>query len=102
MRCSTCHWEPNYTDEEFHNTGVAARQPVFDRGRGGGAFKVPTLRDVSHRPPYMHDGSFSTLEEVIEFYNGGGQPNPKLDNAIRPLDLTPEEKADLLAFLKSL
>lgn len=101
-RCITCHWEPNFSDEEFHNTGVAARQPVFDRGRGGGLFKTPTLHDVPRRPPYMHDGSFAALEDVVEFYNRGGEPNPRLDGAVRPLNLTPEEKADLLAFLKSL
>lgn len=101
-RCTTCHWEPNFTDEEFHNTGVAARQEVFDRGRGGGSFKTPTLRDVSRRPPYMHDGSVGSLEDVIEFYDRGGLPNPRLDPAVRPLNLTPQEKADLLAFLKSL
>ena len=101
-RCISCHWEPNFTDERFHNTGIAARQPVFDRGRGGGAFKTPTLHEVSRRPPYMHDGSIPTLEKVIEFYNGGGEPNPQLDAAVRRLNLTGEEKADLLAFLKSL
>ena len=101
-RCLSCHWEPNFTDERFHNTGIAARQPVFDRGRGGGAFKTPTLREVSRRPPYMHDGSIPTLEKVIEFYSRGGEPNPQLDPVVRRLNLTPEEKADLLAFLKSL
>lgn len=101
-RCITCHWEPNFSDEEFHNTGIAARQPVFDKGRGGGAFKTPTLHGVPLRPPYMHDGSIPSLEEVVEFYNRGGEPNPHLDGAVRPLQLTPEEKAELVAFLKSL
>ncbi len=101
-RCITCHWEPYLTDEEFHNTGVAARQPIFDRGRGNGAFKTPTLHGVPHRPPYMHDGSIPSLEDVIEFYDRGGQPNPHLDSAVRPLNLTLQEKAELLQFLKSL
>ncbi len=101
-RCISCHWEPNFTDEQFHNTGIAARQPVFDRGRGGGAFKTATLHEVSRRPPYMHDGSIPTLEKVIEFYDGGGEPNAQLDAAVRRLNLTPQEKSDLLAFLKSL
>ena len=101
-RCISCHWEPNFTDEQFHNTGIARRQVVFDRGRGGGAFKTPTLHAVSRRPPYMHDGSIPTLEKVIEFYNGGGEPSPRLDAAVRRLNLTPQEKADLLEFLKSL
>ncbi len=81
---------------------MAARQPVFDRGRGGGVFKTPTLHDVPRRPPYMHDGSFASLEDVVEFYNRGGEPHPRLDGAVRSLNLTPQEKADLLAFLKSL
>jgi len=99
-RCSTCHWEPNFTDEEFHNTGVAARQAVFDKGRSGGAFKTPTLHNVSRHPPYMHDGSLATLEDVVDYYDRGGHPHPRLE--VRPIGLTPEEKADLLALLKSL
>ncbi len=67
-----------------------------------GAFKTPTLRNVAVTAPYMHDGSLKTLEEVIDFYDQGGHPNPFLDSGIRPLNLTEEEKADLLEFLKSL
>ena len=73
-RCGSCHWEPNLTDEGFHNTGIAARQPVFDRGRGGGLFKTPTLHNVSRRAPYMHDGGFPDLESVVDYYDRGGQP----------------------------
>jgi cytochrome c peroxidase len=109
--CSACHAGPNFTDEEFHNTGVAWRTGIVtDEGRAGithaigdrGAFKTPTLREVSRTAPYMHDGSLGTLDEVIEFYDGGGQPNLGLDPKIRPLHLTGAEKQDLLAFLKSL
>ncbi len=60
------------------------------------------LRGVAQSWPYMHDGSLRTLEEVIDFYNSGGGPNPALDPKIKPLDLTPEEKAALLAFLEAL
>ena len=60
------------------------------------------LRGVSKSWPYMHDGSLATLEEVIDFYDVGGGPNPALDAKIRPLNLTREEKAELLAFLKAL
>ena len=67
-----------------------------------GAFKTPTLRDIERTAPYMHDGSIKTLEEVIEFYNKGGEPNQWLDTKLRPLNLTNEEKGDLLAFLKDL
>ncbi len=53
---------------------------------------MPTLREVTHTAPYTHDGSLATLEEVVEFYNRGGNPNPYLDPEIHPLDLTAEEK----------
>ncbi len=67
-----------------------------------GRFKTSGLRNIAVTGPYMHDGSLKTLEEVIELYNKGGEPNPMLDSGIRPLDLTENEKADLLAFLKAL
>ena len=60
------------------------------------------MRNVVLTAPYMHDGSLATLEEVITFYDRGGSPNPHLDKEIKPLKLTNQEKADLLAFLKSL
>jgi cytochrome c peroxidase len=67
-----------------------------------GAFKTSTLRNITATGPYMHDGSIQTLEEVIELYNKGGESNPFLDSGIRPLNLTDQEKVDLLAFIKSL
>lgn len=67
-----------------------------------GAFKTPGLRDVALTAPYMHDGSQKTLAEVIEFYNKGGENNPYLDGGIRPLQLTSQEQADLVEFLKAL
>jgi cytochrome c peroxidase len=67
-----------------------------------GAFKTPTLRQVSETAPYMHDGSLRTLPEVIDFYDRGGQPNPILDSRLRPLHLTDTDKRDLRAFLDSL
>ncbi|MEX2178138.1 MAG: cytochrome c peroxidase [Gemmatimonadaceae bacterium] len=106
--CSRCHMGPTLSDEEFHNTGVsfgggdAGRAEVTGRDGDRGAFNTPTLRDVALTSPYMHDGSFRMLEEVIEFYNRGGGPNPHLDSEIQPLGLTPEEKRSLLAFLQSL
>jgi cytochrome c peroxidase len=109
--CSACHVSPLFTDEQFHNTGVAWRDAKFaDFGRGAttgkkedfGAFKTPTLREVARTAPYMHDGSFATLEEVIEFYDRGANPNPHLDAEIRPLKLSADEKQALLAFLRSL
>jgi cytochrome c peroxidase len=89
--CTACHLGPNFTDERLHNTGI-----------GAGTFKTPGLREAARTPPYMHDGSLATLEEVIDFYDKGGKPDPQLDPDIRPLHLSGEEKADLGAFLKAL
>jgi cytochrome c peroxidase len=106
--CTACHLGPSLTDERFHNTGVAWRNDrVLDEGRfevtgmneHRGAFKTPTLREIDLTPPYMHDGSLNSLEEVIDFYSRGGNPNPFLDPEVRPINLTEGEKADLLAFL---
>jgi cytochrome c peroxidase len=102
-RCTTCHAGPTLTDERMHNTGVAWRDGrLTDPGAGQGAFKVPTLREVVRTAPYMHDGSLATLEEVVDFYDRGGNPNPYLDEDIRPLHLTPDEKGALVEFLRSL
>ena len=109
--CVACHVGPNFTDEKFHNTGVSYQNGRFlDEGRFAvtgrpadhGAFKTPTLREVARTAPYMHDGSLETLEDVVEFYDRGGNANPYRDPEIRPLHLTPEEKQALIAFLKAL
>ena len=92
--CTLCHLGPNLTDEGFHNTGIAWREGRFDdNGRHivtrndseRGSFKTPTLREVARTPPYMHDGSLATLEEVIAYYDRGGNRNPQLDPEMRPL-----------------
>ncbi len=67
-----------------------------------GRFKTPTIRNIELTAPYMHDGSQKTLEEVIDFYDQGGEKNPLLDGGIRPLKLTDQEKADLVEFMKAL
>jgi cytochrome c peroxidase len=67
-----------------------------------GAFKTSGLRDIALTAPYMHDGSETTLESVVEFYNKGGEPNPNLDGGIRPLNLTEEEMTDLVEFMTAL
>ena len=67
-----------------------------------GRFKTPSLRNVAVTGPYMHDGSMDSLEEVVEFYNEGGEDNPMLDGGIRPLRLTEQEKSDLVEFMKAL
>ena len=109
--CTACHVGPTVTDGDFHNTGVAWRGgELLDQGRyqvtgkeeERGAFKTPTLRNVERTAPYMHDGSLATLEDVIEHYDRGGNPNPTLDTEIRPLQLTSDEKQALIAFLRAL
>lgn len=109
-RCSMCHIGTNFSDEKFHNIGAGEGPGQKDPGRAAvtknsadfGKFKTPTLRNITLTAPYMHDGSLETLQEVIEFYNQGGRPNPNLDKEIKPLELTDEEKIDLLEFLESL
>ncbi len=116
-KCTLCHQGFNFTDEKFHNLGVGfdpATGKFADYGRfmataiGAknpadiGAFKTPTVRDVTRSGPYMHDGSQATLEEVVEHYNKGGIANPYLDQDMKPLNLTDAEKADVVAFMKAL
>jgi len=109
-RCVRCHTGFNFTDEGYHNLGVGMDKPKPDLGRyeitkreeDRGAFKTPTLRDIALTAPYLHDGSAKTLEEVVEFYNKGGIKNPSLSKEIEPLNLTAQEKADLVEFLRSL
>jgi len=109
--CNLCHQGFNLSDGLFHNLGVGWSSNSFqDLGRSDvtgvfkdqGAFKTPTLREISESAPYMHDGSLASLEEVIEFYDQGGNPNPHLDRLIQPLHLRRKEKSALLEFLKSL
>jgi cytochrome c peroxidase len=112
-QCSQCHVGSAFTDSRFHNVGIgwdATTKTFADEGRfivtkkpeDLGAFKTPTLREVTKHPPFMHDGSFATLRAVIEHYNRGGIPNPNLSSKIQPLGLTESEIAALVAFLESL
>jgi cytochrome c peroxidase len=109
-RCVSCHAGFNFTDESYHNLGVGmdrsspdlGRYTVTGREEHKGAFKTPTLRDVARHPPYMHDGSVRSLADVVALYNRGGTSNPWLSGEIRPLALTGDEQADLVAFLEAL
>jgi cytochrome c peroxidase len=100
----------NFTDGSYQNTGIGMNAPAPDQGRflasrrveDNGAFKTPTLREIEHTAPYMHDGSLTTLEDVVELYDRGGIKNAQLQRLIVPLHLTPREKLDLVAFLKAL
>jgi cytochrome c peroxidase len=112
-KCRQCHAGNNFTDSKFHNLGVGwdpVAKRFSDEGRfvvtkneaDRGAFKTPTLRDVTKHPPYLHDGSVSTLREVVELYNRGGRKNPYLDVKVEPLRLTPAEIDAIVAFLATL
>ena len=106
--CGVCHLPPLFTDHQFHNTGVSwgsddvGRFSVTGQKVDSGKFKTPSLRNVAMTAPYMHDGSIATLEEVLEHYVGGGVSNPNLDEEIKPLELTTDERRQLIAFLESL
>ncbi|MFO0936776.1 MAG: cytochrome c peroxidase [Gemmataceae bacterium] len=106
--CWKCHSGQNFTDDVARNTGVSwgkgdlGRYGITKKDGDQGRFKTPTLRGVGVSGPYMHDSSLKTLEDVVEFYNKGGTPNPYLDSAIKPLGLTKEEKKSLVEFLKAL
>jgi len=109
-RCTACHNDPVLSDQSFHNLGVGAKAANPDIGREAvtkdpadrGKFKTPGLRNVALTYPYMHDGRTQTLEALVEFLDRGGVPNPNLDPLIKPLNLTAEERKDLVAFLKAL
>jgi cytochrome c peroxidase len=99
-----------FTDFQYHNTGVGYRGGYSDAGRyeqsrhpsHWGSFRTPPLRHSAKTPPYMHDGGFASLEEVVEFYNAGGIPNPNMSPLMRPLGLHGHEKAALVAFVRAL
>ena len=130
--CVSCHrmdgLRARFTDERFHNTGVSAhavigrptttvslaltpdllakrdpgRQPLTRIAGDEGAFKTPTLRDVALRPPFMHDGGFKSLEDVVRYYVKGATPDPRLSDRIKPFKADDRDVADLVAFLESL
>ena len=108
--CDACHIGFNFTDGSYMNIGIGMDKPKPDLGRYNvskreedkGAFKTPTLREIEHTAPYMHDGSLKTLEEVVEHYDKGGVKNPYLAKSMKPLNLTKQDKSDLVMFLKAL
>ncbi|MCZ8157834.1 MAG: c-type cytochrome [Leptospira sp.] len=117
-QCSKCHMGFNFSDNGFHNIGVKDPSGVVDEGRWAavskdfpkgfklkvlvGAFKTPTLRDVELTAPYLHNGMYKTLEEVVEHYNRGGDDLENIDPNMKKLNLDETEKKDVVAFLKSL
>ena len=107
--CSGCHAGHNFTDDKFHNIGIKG---VTNPGRFAidpnpslkGAFKTPTLRDVALTAPYMHNGAYQTLEEVVEHYDVGGFENAgAISEDLKPsLELSDRDKKALVEFMKSL
>ncbi len=112
--CVKCHlvdeFSAPFTDDKFHNLGIGmdkkplqlGREAITKKIKDRGKFKTPTLRHVTHTAPYMHDGRFNTLAEVVDFYDKGGEQNPNLDPDMKPLKLTKAEKEDLIAFMGAL
>ena len=107
LGCAGCHAGSLMSDNIFHYIGTRPANEDLGRfvitGNPGdrGAFRTPSLRNAALRPPYFHGGRFATLEEVVDFYNRGGDFNaPNKPPVIRPLGLTNQQKADLVAFLK--
>jgi cytochrome c peroxidase len=108
--CAICHMGYNFTDNGFHNIGVKDEGSQPDVGRFAqrkvksmhGAFKTPTLRDISLTAPYMRNGMYKSLIEVVEHYNRGGDVKDNLDINMVPLNLSKDECADIVAFMESL
>ncbi len=111
-RVSACHNGVNLTDELYHNIGIGLDAKEPDLGRylitkkpeDWGAFKTPSVRTASYTPPYMHDGSVATLEDVIEWYSHEGFINKNLDYRFRRIkgaELTEQDKRDLVEFVKA-
>ena len=113
-KCFDCHFSPDFTGDEFKNIGLYDEKKYKDKGRYEvtknqndlGKFKVPGLRNVAVTAPYMHDGSFATLRDVIEYYSDPYQFVSKPINMdttlLKPINFTTQEKEDLEAFLLSL
>ncbi len=107
-QCSKCHSGFNFSNNAFENNGLydnytdSGRKRLTNLSDDFALFKVPTLRNVGVTAPYMHDGSLTTLEAVVEHYNTGGKNNPQKSKLIQPLNLTDDDKEQLVAFLKSL
>lgn len=105
--CAACHQGHNFVDDGFHNIGVPdsndpGRYTIVKVAVLKGAFKTPTLRDITLTAPYMHNGAYNTLEEVVDHYNAGGKATGNIDPNIKPLNLSDQEKKDLVAFMRTL
>jgi len=108
QHCESCHKEPLFTDFSFKNNGIDTAFADIGRGRitqdynDYGKFKVPTLRNIEMTYPYMHDGRFYKLEDVIDHYSEGVKASHSKDASVNNLHLSTQEKKDLINFLKTL
>ena len=108
LNCSKCHEGFLFTNQDYSNNGLYEVYPDSGRIRltglesDRGVFKIPSLRNVALTAPYMHDGSLPTLEVIIDHYQTGGKAHPNKSPLLKPFALTAGERADLLAFLRSL
>ncbi len=111
IKCTNCHDGVLLTDQQYHNVGIGMDQKEPDVGRfkvtnnsqDTGAFKTPTLRDISKSAPYFHDGSAATLEEAVDIMLGGGKANQYLDRKnLEKHNVLPDQRAALLDFLRAL
>ena len=109
--CTSCHKEPLLTNDSFRNNGLPIDEDLKDIGRmkitqnseDSLHFKVPTLRNIEFTYPYMHDGRFKTLNEVVKHYNSGIQKSTTLSKELlQPMSLSDNERIELIAFLKTL
>ncbi len=113
-QCFHCHAAPTFSDNEYHNNGLdeaAEFSDFLDKGRGAvtgiesqnGKFRTPTLRNIEQTAPYMHDGRFETLEEVLDHYVSGGHfPSKDKSKFMDSINLDTDQKAAVIAFLKTL
>lgn len=114
QKCSSCHSTDLFTDNSFHNNGIknsflsdSGRAHITEQPEDVGKFKTPSLRNVEKTLPYMHDGSFQTLEQVLEHYNSGVKVSATLDTALQHntvigIPLTATEQQKIVSFLKTL
>lgn len=111
INCGSCHKEPLFTSDAFENNGLSIDTTLNDFGRmkisqnskDSLKFKVPTLRNIEFTFPYMHDGRFKTLNEVIKHYNSGVQKSATLSKELqKPMNLSDNQRVELIAFLKTL
>ncbi len=108
LGCTNCHGTGGHISFTVQNVGLTA-DSTTDPGAGSGRFKAPSLRNVAARIWFMHDAQFETLDQVVEFYNSGVQDDPNLspflrnpDGTVKRLNLSPQDKTDLLNFLNTL